>query len=130
MQEAKCPKCGSSDVIPDVSVFDPGRFGKGDGTLHAVVDERPNAWLFMRSPTRLRAFGECGYTGLCERPAALLAAYRKQAEASGRRTKRFSRRQPRFRFLGVHRLSGGPLLSPPFGPTVAFYLHPIYSNDL
>jgi predicted nucleic-acid-binding Zn-ribbon protein len=85
MPQGKCPKCGSSNVIPDVSVLDPGRFGKGDGVLHAVVDERPKARLFKGEvQSRLEAVvcGDCGYTEFyAKEPGALLAAYRKQPEA-------------------------------------------------
>ena len=82
MHEARCPKCGSPNLIPDVSVFDPGRFGKGDGTLHTVVEERPTAWHFKgaaQSKLEAAVCGNCGYTELY---AIEPAAFRKQSEAS------------------------------------------------
>jgi predicted nucleic-acid-binding Zn-ribbon protein len=84
MQDGQCPKCGSSDVIPNVYVEDRGRFGVEN--LKVVVDEHPQAWLFkgeVRSSLKAWVCGACGYTELYAQDApALLAAHRKHEEPS------------------------------------------------
>ena len=75
----KCPKCGSSKIIPDAQVLDQGQYS--DGHLKVVVAEDPDALLFKgkkRTPLRARVCGECGFTELSvEDPHLLYAAYLK-----------------------------------------------------
>ena len=86
MPEGRCAKCGSSDVIPNVTVV--GEHGDG-GDLRAVVAENPGAiWPFRKGEmkTSLKAWicGDCGFTELyAQDHAAFLAAYRKVAEKGG-----------------------------------------------
>jgi ribosomal protein S27AE len=85
MQHGQCPKCGSSDVIPEVYLLDRGH-GDRQYNLQAIVEENPDAWLFkgtVRSSLKAWVCGACGYTELyANNPAALLAAHRKQLEPS------------------------------------------------
>jgi len=84
MPEGRCAKCGSSDVIPNVTVV--GGHGDG-GNLRAIVAENPDAWLFkgeVKPSLEAWICGACGFTELyAQDPAALLAAYRKHAEQGG-----------------------------------------------
>lgn len=85
MRDGRCPKCGSVDVIPNVSVLDRVN-GYRSENLTAVVEEKPGAWVFKGEvKTSLKAWvcGSCGYTELYSKnPAALLAAYQKREEQS------------------------------------------------
>ena len=78
MRLGKCPKCSSSDVVPEVSVLDYTRNTRQN--LTAVVQQNPSAWLFKgEACVTLHAWvcGDCGFTELyASDPAALLAAYR------------------------------------------------------
>lgn len=85
MRDGQCPKCGCTDVIPNVSVMDHTAALAWEN-LSAVVEENPNAWLFTgQVKTSLKAWvcGACGYTELyATNPATLLAAYRKHDDQS------------------------------------------------
>jgi hypothetical protein len=84
MRDGVCPRCGSSDVIPNVYVLDRGHYDRPAGNLKVVVDENPNAWLFkgeVQSSLKAWVCGSCGFTELYAKDyAALLAAHQKQTE--------------------------------------------------
>ncbi len=74
----KCPKCGSSERIPDVTVM---AFSvAGEGEVMAEVESHPHALFFkgvMRGPLKATVCAECGFTELYATDArALLSAYR------------------------------------------------------
>lgn len=85
MRKGKCPKCGSSSVIPDVSIFDPSHIME-TRELNVAVAENPNAWVFkgeVKSSLKSVVCGSCGFTELyAADPAALLAAHQKHATRS------------------------------------------------
>ncbi len=77
-QDDRCPKCGSTERIPNVTVVSKGAEGMG-GVL-AEVNRHPRA-LLLKDPrsSELRATvcGNCGFTELyVAQPRELLAAYR------------------------------------------------------
>jgi predicted nucleic-acid-binding Zn-ribbon protein len=80
MQKGKCLKCGSADVIPDVTVVDLGHHNFQQN-LKAAIQANPGAWLFKGEvQTSLKAWvcGACGFTELyAKNPGALLAVHQK-----------------------------------------------------
>ncbi|MBX7218954.1 MAG: hypothetical protein K1Y36_03335 [Blastocatellia bacterium] len=72
-----CPKCNSTQVIPEVQVFDQGQYS--DTHLKVALHEKPDAWLFKGTHLGvLKAWicGTCGYTELyLANPQELYAAY-------------------------------------------------------
>jgi predicted nucleic-acid-binding Zn-ribbon protein len=86
MKDGHCPKCGSADVIPNVSVLDNAGAPGYSNNVRAVVVQHPDAWMFtgeVRTCLKAWVCGSCGYTELyANNPAALLAAYRKREEQS------------------------------------------------
>ncbi|HEY7331308.1 MAG TPA: hypothetical protein VH592_26980 [Gemmataceae bacterium] len=85
MRDGQCPKCGSTDVIPNVYVTDDPAHTAWEN-VRAVVEQNPDAWVFKgQVMTSLKAWvcGACGYTELyAKNPTALLDAYRKREEQS------------------------------------------------
>jgi predicted nucleic-acid-binding Zn-ribbon protein len=85
MRDSACPKCGSTEIIPDVRIIDHGH-SNTELDLSATVYSRPEAWIFRGPVThRFRAHvcGSCGYTEFyVEDPKGLLAAA-KQAALEG-----------------------------------------------
>ena len=82
MKDSRCPKCGSPDVIPNVSILEHVGANASLHSVRAVLEKNPDA-LFVRGEVRtsLQAWvcGTCGYTELyAKHPEALLAAYRKR----------------------------------------------------
>ena len=85
-QDGTCPKCESTDVIPDVRVLD--RVEAADysaSSLTAVIYDKPEALFFKgqhRSTFRAYVCGACGFTEFyVNEPQELLAAHRKQGGA-------------------------------------------------
>lgn len=82
MKDGRCPKCGSADVIPNVSVLEHVGANTSTENVKAVVARNPDAWVFKgEARTSLKAWvcGSCGFTELyAKNPAALLAAYRQR----------------------------------------------------
>jgi predicted nucleic-acid-binding Zn-ribbon protein len=80
MKDGRCPKCSSTDVIPNVSILEHN--GSVSENVKAVVAKNPKALFFRgKVKTSLKAWvcGSCGYTELyAKNPAALLDAYRKR----------------------------------------------------
>lgn len=83
MRDGKCPKCGSSEVVPSVRVLDRGD-GNWTSDLQVAVDAKPDALLFkgrQKSSLTARVCSACGYAELyATDPQALLAAYRERVE--------------------------------------------------
>jgi predicted nucleic-acid-binding Zn-ribbon protein len=79
MQDGKCPKCGSSAVIPEVRIIDHGHYNAALD-LSATVYTNPEAWVFKGAVShrfKARVCGSCGYTEFyVEDPQTLLAAFR------------------------------------------------------
>ncbi len=77
-EQKRCPKCGSSEWIPDLTLESKGAVGIGD--VVAQVECHPHALLFkglIRSPLKATVCGNCGFTELyANDPHDLLAAYR------------------------------------------------------
>jgi hypothetical protein len=82
----RCPKCGSTKIIPGIKVSDQGEYS--DGTLRVVVEGNPNALLFKdRRYGRFYAdiCGQCGHVELkVEEPGALYEHYLKSKEERAR----------------------------------------------
>ena len=76
VKDGTCPKCESTDVIPNLKVVDQG--GAFITGLKAVVEAAPHALLFKgRTSAELRTWvcGKCGYSELYARnPGRLLTA--------------------------------------------------------
>ena len=84
-----CAKCGSTKLIPGVTVKDQGQYS--DGQLKALVGYlNPEAMVFRgRTYAKLRATicGECGYVELwAEDPARLYEAYTRTQKGDPNRT--------------------------------------------
>ncbi len=82
-QDGICPKCQSTDVIPDVKVLDRVEAADFSATsLTAVVYDNPEAMFFKgKHPATLRAYvcGACGFTEFyVDEPQELLAAHRRR----------------------------------------------------
>lgn len=79
--EVGCPKCGSTVVIPGVSVVDYGH-SNAKRSLKVEVHENPDAWFFKgtrQGVLKAMICGQCGFTELyVTNPQELLEAYRKQ----------------------------------------------------
>jgi len=80
---ARCPECGSEDLIPRVEVT----AGHGDGRLAVGIAAHPNAFLFkgmQHEPVTATVCGKCGLVRFfVNNPQHLLATYQKQTgEAS------------------------------------------------
>jgi dolichol-phosphate mannosyltransferase len=73
----QCPKCGSTKLIPNVSIRDQGN--DSDGKLSAYVDAEPEAMIFkdrLYSGLIADICGECGHVELrAERPGDLYKHY-------------------------------------------------------
>lgn len=83
VEQARCSRCGSEEVVPRVRVIERDA-GDSRQDVQVEVQRRPNALLFKR-PERCSVFarlcGACGYLELyADMPRALHAAYL-QAEA-------------------------------------------------
>lgn len=83
----KCPKCGSSEWIPDVTVMTQGTVAEGECAVMAEVQRRPRAIIRskdpIRSPLKATVCGECGFTELHATEAReLLSAYRTRQSSS------------------------------------------------
>ena len=82
--ENRCPKCGASERIPDVTVLT--RVAGADGDLMAEVKCHPDALFWqgaIYSPLRATICAKCGFTELYATDARdLLSAYRKR-QSSG-----------------------------------------------
>ncbi len=82
----KCPKCGSSERIPDVTVITFSVVAEGE--VMAEFKSHPHALFFkgaMRDPLKATVCGKCGFTELYATDArALLSAYRtRQSSGEG-----------------------------------------------
>ena len=81
MRNGKCPKCGSTEIIPDVRVLDRGESNL-TSDLQVAVDANPGAWVFKgRQISKLSAFvcASCGYTEMYAiDPGALMAAHQEK----------------------------------------------------
>jgi hypothetical protein len=77
-----CAKCHSTKIALNVQVMDQGQYS--DGSLKAIVVEKPEAIIFQgRKTTRIRAniCGECGFTELfADAPELIYASYLKSQE--------------------------------------------------
>ncbi len=69
MQDGKCPKCGSREIMAGVDVMDDGR--NGSHPLRVVVEEPEPAkhgviWIAKQASGNLHAWicSRCGYTEL------------------------------------------------------------------
>ncbi len=85
-EESRCPKCGSRERIPGVSVLSKGAEGRGGVVVE--VERYPRA-IFLTGPvtSELRATvcAECGFTELyAADPGDLLSAYRTREEQGER----------------------------------------------
>jgi len=84
MDEVPCPKCGSSERVPDVQLL-PWKEQKFR-VVEALVYRHPAALLrkgAITTPLRAIVCGECGFTELyVAHPDELLAAYR-ESQSSG-----------------------------------------------
>ena len=82
MNAGPCPKCQSTDVIPDVRIIDHAHMN-APMDLSATVYRDPDAWVFkMPISHRLQAkvCGACGYTEFyVENPQRLLELAKKAA---------------------------------------------------
>jgi predicted nucleic-acid-binding Zn-ribbon protein len=63
----KCPKCGSTNLLAAVHVFDYG--GGGRRNLEVAVETDPNAWWFLSKGERRGQLAawiciQCGFTEL------------------------------------------------------------------
>ncbi len=86
-QQDRCPKCGSSDRIPNVPLVSQGP--DGVGPVVAEVERYPRAFLLKgQIASRLKATvcARCGFVELYAMDAAeLLSAYRtSQSSSQGR----------------------------------------------
>ncbi len=83
-----CPKCSSTDIIPDLTVFAPGQNAGGEPVHVALVEPPPAKKPFVWMPkTALSTFtaavcGNCGYTEFSASNHAALLAARRQGYAS------------------------------------------------
>jgi hypothetical protein len=79
---ARCPECGSSEVIPDVPV---STLRGPTGQVMVVVAEHPEAVLFKGRHLGVlsaRVCGQCGLVRLfAHNPQELWAAYRQRTDA-------------------------------------------------
>lgn len=85
MYDGVCPKCQSTDVIPQVRVMDQTDYNEvGALELGVVVDENPGAFIFKgkrRGTLYAWICGVCGFTELyVSNPGGLLEAYKKSQE--------------------------------------------------
>jgi predicted nucleic-acid-binding Zn-ribbon protein len=83
-EKSACPKCGSTDLIPDVKIEDQRR-GGAPGELRVVIEEKPDALMFTRphlGSLRATICGRCGFAELFVNDPAelaeLLVAYRRR----------------------------------------------------
>jgi hypothetical protein len=81
----RCPKCGSSKIIPRTRILDQGEYS--DGSLKVVIDGDPNALIFKdRLYGRLAAdvCGDCGHVELTvENPSELYEHYLRSKDGAG-----------------------------------------------
>jgi len=84
MKDGVCPKCQSSDVIPDVKIIDHAHYNQ-PMDLSATVYTTPEAWVFKGPVSHrfnARVCGACGYAELyVENPATLLKLARRAASS-------------------------------------------------
>lgn len=82
MNDGVCPKCGSSEVIPDVKIIDHAHLNQ-PMELSATVYLNPEAWVFkgpVSHRLQARVCGACGYAEFyVDNPQTLLAAARRAA---------------------------------------------------
>ncbi len=85
MNDGTCPKCGSSEVIPDVRIIDHGNHNFGFD-LSATVYTNPDAWVFKGPVShrfKARVCGRCGYTEFyVDTPQWLLETARRTASGA------------------------------------------------
>ncbi len=84
-----CPKCGSSELIPEVAVVTEGHLVEGNRGVMAEVERHPRALLLKdpaRTPLKATVCGGCGYTELYTTDTReLLEAYRTRQSSGERR---------------------------------------------
>ncbi len=82
MHNSNCPKCGSSEVIPDVWIIDHAHCNI-PMDLSATVYTNPDGWVFKGSIShrfKARVCGSCGYTEFyVDDPQGLLAIAKRAA---------------------------------------------------
>lgn len=80
MNTSSCPKCQSTEIIPDVRVFDHAH-GNSQLELCATVYREPENWVFKNPVAHrfhARVCGACGYTEFyVENPRRLLELAKK-----------------------------------------------------
>jgi hypothetical protein len=83
MNDHACPKCQSTESIPDVRVIDHAHLNQ-PMELSATIYTNPDAWVFkgpISHRFRARVCGSCGYTEFyVEDPRGLLEWSRKEAK--------------------------------------------------
>ncbi len=81
MVDARCPKCGSEDVIPNVHLRG-GRFH--DRSVMVEIAENPEAWVnkgVHQSVLTSTICGKCGFVELyAKNPTEVLKAYRQKQQ--------------------------------------------------
>jgi hypothetical protein len=79
-----CPRCGSTQVIPNASIGDQGQHS--DGKLKAEVVGNPDAWIFKdieRSELKADICGQCGHVELkVTNPGLLYEHYLRSVEST------------------------------------------------
>ena len=82
MSNYTCPKCQSTEVIPDVRVIDHAHMNQ-PMDLCATVYTNPGAWVFTGPVShrfQARVCGQCGYSEFyVDHPQGLLALAKKAA---------------------------------------------------
>jgi predicted nucleic-acid-binding Zn-ribbon protein len=81
MKDSLCPKCQSSEVIPNVEIIDHAHLNQ-PMALSATVYTNPEAWVFkgaIMKPFRARVCGGCGYTEFYVDDPQGLTAWAKRA---------------------------------------------------
>jgi hypothetical protein len=81
----QCPKCGSSKIIPNMRILDPGAYSAGK--IEVVVDGNPNAMIFKDSlygRVTADTCGECGHVELkAQHPSELYEHYLRSTGPQG-----------------------------------------------